>query len=77
MRIILSDPVKRRITKFPVPIQKKIERQLIYLSEDVRHPSLHARKMSGNVNKYEARIDYHYRFTYLAAGPHDTGLGKK
>lgn len=86
MRVILSDPVKRRIPKLPVNIQRKLEKQLAFLIEDVRHPSLHARKMSGGVNKYEARMDYHYRFTYemsddtiiiLAVGPHDTGLGKK
>ena len=37
-------------------------------------------------DKFEARIDYHYRFTYkiesediwiLSVGPHDEGLGKK
>lgn len=86
MRVILSDPVKRRIPKLPVNIQRKLEKQLAFLIEDVRHPSLHARKMTGDANKYEARIDYHYRFTYdvfddmitiLAVGPHDTGLGKK
>lgn len=86
MRIILSDPVKRHIIKLPVTIQKKLEKQLMFLAQDVRHPSLHARKMTGDANKYEARIDYHYRFTYdvfddtitiLAVGPHDTGLGKK
>lgn len=86
MRIILPDPVKRRVSKFPVNIQRKLEKQLMFLIEDVRHPSLHARKMSGEINKYEARIDYHYRFTYamsndtvtiLAVGLHDTGLGKK
>ncbi len=49
------------------------------------HPSLKTRKMSG-LEKYEARIDYHNRFTYTienefiviqSIGPHDEGLGKK
>lgn len=40
----------------------------------------------GGLDRYEARIDIHYRFTYsiqegsaliLTIGPHDEGLGKK
>ena len=50
-----------------------------------RHPSLRARKKGGE-NRYEARIDFHYRFTFiitgedvfiLSMGMHDEGLGKK
>ncbi len=66
-------------------IQKKLRRQLKNLQADFRHPSLFARKMPGS-EVYEARVDYHFRFTYLAegeivyvlgVGTHDTGLGKK
>lgn len=60
-------------------------KQLLLLIKDFQHPSLHLKKMSGE-NRYEARIDYHYRFTFiveeqtiiiLSVGPHDEGLGKK
>ena len=55
------------------------------MEKDYHHPSLVSRKMGGE-EIYEARVDYHYRFTYavrgeylliLDVGPHDEGLGKK
>jgi Txe/YoeB family toxin of Txe-Axe toxin-antitoxin module len=44
------------------------------------------KKLAGEKDKFEARIDYHYRFVYSlegdvikihSLGQHDEGLGKK
>lgn len=71
--------------KLQTNIRKKLEKQVLLLSTNFRHPSLRAKKM-GAMNRFEARIDRKYRFTFileketvtiLTIGPHDEGLGKK
>lgn len=85
MNIYISETVAKQAKKFSPDVQKKFKKQLVYLQNDFRHPSLRARKKSGS-DSFEARIDYHYRFTYHinedtifieSVGPHDEGLGKK
>ncbi len=53
--------------------------------QQLPNPQLYSKKMAG-IPRLEARIDYHYRFTFtiegnyiwiLSIGPHDEGLGKK
>ena len=85
MRLTIAPEAKEQLSKLPIHIQKKANRQLSYLLQNYHHPSLHAKKKSGS-GVFEARIDIHYRFTFmveqdeiyiLTIGTHDTGLGKK
>ncbi len=85
MTLRFSKNFPKQYRKLSLPIQKKADRQFEILQTDFRHPSLRSRKKSGS-DIYEARVDYHYRFTYtikgdiaeiLTIGPHDEGLGKK
>lgn len=85
MTYSLSKNADKQIKKLPKGIQQKFIKQLNFLLKNPQHPSLRARKKSG-ADIYEARIDYHYRFTYLfesnevmviTIGLHDEGLGKK
>lgn len=85
MTIQFSTGFKRQYQKLSNIHRKKFAKQLSYLTENPKHPSLRSRKMAG-AEKFEARIDRHYRFTYiftdneiwlLTIGPHDEGLGKK
>lgn len=80
-----SEGFKKQFKKLPLKLQNKFLKQLKYLLQNPYHPSLHTKKQSGT-DKFEARVDYHYRFTYrleneeiwiLTIGPHDEGLGKK
>lgn len=82
---LYSVDFKKKYKKLPLRYQKKFIKQLAFLLQNPRHPSLKSRKM-GSIEKYEARLDDHYRFTYmvestdiflLTIGPHDAGLGKK
>lgn len=75
---------KKQYRKLPLDIQKKFTKQLKLLEDNFRHPSLKTKKMEG-INKFEGRIDLHYRFTYkpsedsltfFTIGQHDKGLGK-
>lgn len=85
MKLILSPEAAKQLAQLPKPTQKKAHKQFSLLLTNYRYPSLRTRKMGGE-NKFEARIDIHYRFTFtveeemiyvLIIGPHDTGLGKK
>lgn len=82
----------KRLPKFdasyinlPTSIQKKVRKTILILSSNLRHPSLHVKKMRG-IDAYEARVDIHYRLTFgivvhvlelYTVGMHDKGLGKK
>lgn len=85
MILKITKQAERSYQKLSLIIQKKADKQFELLLSGYRHPSLRARKMSGG-NKFEARIDLHYRFTFsideenvyiLTVGMHDEGLGKK
>lgn len=85
MTVKFTKAAEKDYKKLPFNIQKKADKQFIFLLTNYKHPSLRTRKMEG-ANVYEARIDIHYRFTFqvekeniyiLIVGPHDAGLGKK
>lgn len=85
MNIKRTEKFKKQFKKLPSPIQKQVDKQIIFLTKDYRHPSLKSRKMGGS-SIFEARISKGYRMRYLidnqsiimlTVGPHDEGLGKK
>ena len=71
--------------RFPQHLQRKVDKQIKFLLTDFSYPSLGTKRMGG-LNKWEARVDRSYRFTFdkdnntlilRTVGPHDEGLGKK
>lgn len=85
INFVFTPKFKKQYQKLPINIQKKFTKQLKFLEENYRHPSLQTKKMGG-VEHFEARINLQYRFTFGIAekeiilktiGPHDAGLGKK
>ncbi len=48
----------------PVPIRKKVDKQIRLLSEDFHHPSLHTKKVKGAQGIWEARVDIACRMTF-------------
>lgn len=85
MSIKFTKNAEKDYRKLPFPIQKKADKQFVFLMTDCRHPSLRTKRM-GTEGKFEARVDLHYRFTFsidggnmyiLTIGMHDEGLGKK
>ncbi len=85
MKLTIAPEAAEQLVKLPKQIQKKANKQFIFLLTNYKHPSLRTRKMGGS-SIFEARIDIHYRFTFqvegediyiLIVGPHDVGLGKK
>jgi len=85
MNITRSDSFQDHYARLPANIRKKVDKQLLFLHQNIAHPSLRVKKMRG-LDCFEARVDRSYRFTFtkientlllLSVGPHDEGLGKK
>ncbi len=54
----------------PNAIQAKTDKQFALLLQDVRHPSLHAKKYQGLDDVWQARIDRSWRFYFHIVEPH-------
>ena len=69
-----------RYKRLPKSIQKKVEKQILFLEKDFFYPSLRTKKLIGAKDWWEFRVDYHYRMigkkqgeTIIlhSVGPHD------
>ncbi len=68
MTIHFLKPFIKDYTKLPDDKQKKVDRLLNLLKQDLYHPGLNARKMTGKEQIWEARVDVHYRMTFKIEG---------
>jgi mRNA interferase RelE/StbE len=64
MRIRRTDVFIKDYRKLPQSIQTQVDKQLRFLVENPRHPSLHLKKIEGT-DKYEIRITKGYRATLM------------
>ena len=48
--------------------KKKLKKQIEYLSSDVRHPSLRAKKFNESQDIWQARVDKNFRFYFSIDG---------
>ncbi len=70
MRIRLSLTALEQYRRLPQSLQKKADKQFEYLLQDVRHPSLHAKKYKGTDDLWQTRIDKDWRFYFFIVEPH-------
>jgi len=52
----------------PSPVRAKVDRALLLLDENWRHPGLRARRLSGHRDIFYARVDRNHRLTYERRG---------
>jgi len=50
--------------KLPAAIREKVDKAIILLTENPRHPSLQSKPIQSFKGIYEARVDINYRVTY-------------
>ncbi|MHB8792786.1 MAG: hypothetical protein ACYC6O_05555 [Thermoleophilia bacterium] len=83
MRIAVTATFRQCYEKLPSNVQEKVDRQLVALAADPRHPSLRVKKIKGSPGIWEARVDLGYRMTFSVredviflrrVGPHDQAL---
>jgi mRNA-degrading endonuclease RelE of RelBE toxin-antitoxin system len=70
MRVRLTQSAQKQFRNLPREIQKKTRKQFGYLVEDIRHPSLHAKKYQEGLNLWQGRIDKNWRFYFHIIEPH-------
>lgn len=68
MKFLYSKKFKQLYKILPVAIRRKFDKQICLLASNIHHPSLHAKKIQGRTNIWEARVDYRYRFTFIWEG---------
>ena len=64
MKFYYSEKFKKLFKKLPEAIKNKFLKQIALLEKDIRHPSIHLKKMQGHTDIWEARVDNQYRFTF-------------
>ncbi len=68
MKIIWTPLFEHDFSDLPATLQKRVEKTLRLLDTDFHHPSLHAKKMKGSNDVWEARVSLSYRITYQVSG---------
>ena len=64
MKIKAYNRFKKSYRKLPENIQKKVDKQIALLLNDLKHPSLHTKKIKGREGILEARVDIYYRMSF-------------
>lgn len=64
MTIVFTRSFEKQYRKAPQRVQRKFKKQLRLLSNNFKHPSVHAKKLVNRDNIWEGRIDLYWRFTF-------------
>ena len=65
MRLDYTPRFKKNFRKFPKEIRNKFYKQVGFLSQDLRHPSLHSKKHDESMDIWQGRVDKSVRFYFL------------
>ena len=68
MKIAFTAKADRDYEGLPVKIQQQADKQLDLLSQNLRHPSLKAKKYDESQDLWQGRINKSYRFYFQIAG---------
>ena len=80
MRLHPTERFRRHYLALPESLQQRVDRQLEFLLQNLRHPSLRTKKMEGTDGIWELRVTKGYRLTFTiqadayllrAVGTHD------
>jgi mRNA-degrading endonuclease RelE of RelBE toxin-antitoxin system len=69
IRIKLAETAIRQYQTLTPNQKKKADKQFEHLVQDIRHPSLHAKKYKGSGDLWQARIDKDWRFYFYIIAP--------
>jgi mRNA interferase RelE/StbE len=68
MRLFYTERFRRSYAEAPVEIQKRGDKQLALLTENLRHPSLRAKKYDEARDIWQARVNAGWRFYFTIQG---------
>jgi len=64
MRIELTRRADRDYRGLPKSLQKQVDKQFGFLTNNLRHPSLDAKKYGGTDDVWQGRVNRDYRFYF-------------
>jgi len=64
MRLVLTDQFVRSYDSAPSEIRRAIDRRLALLENDLRHPSLRAKKYDESRGVWQTRVNRDWRFYF-------------
>jgi len=64
MKVVFSDRAIEAVKDAPRNVQRALEKQLRFLSDNIQHPSLHAKKYSESQDLWQARVNNAWRFYF-------------
>ncbi|MBI3871706.1 MAG: hypothetical protein HY304_01360 [candidate division Zixibacteria bacterium] len=64
MRLVLSERFRRSYDDAPPEVRRAIERRLALLAENLRYPSLRAKKYDESRGIWQARVNRDWRFYF-------------
>lgn len=65
MKVFYTPQFRRSFRKFSPSIQQKFEKQIGYLLQDIRYPSLRAKRYDEERRIWQARVDDTIRFYFV------------
>ena len=68
MKVKLSDQVAEDLKDAPANVEQAFEKQLRFLANDLRHPSLRAKKYDEDSDRWQARVTKGWRFYFAIEG---------
>lgn len=64
MILARADSFERDFVRLPAQIQAPVEKAVLLLAQNARHPALRAKKIKGSKDIWEGRVTRGYRFTF-------------
>lgn len=68
MKAVFSQRFVRQYSALPEELKARFDKQLVLLLENLRHPSLRAKKYDEARDIWQARVDRNYRFYFQIEG---------
>lgn len=68
MRLFYSERFRKSYKAAPAPIQRAFDKQAAFLSQNLRHPSLKAKKYDEAQDIWQARVNDDWRFYFRIEG---------
>ena len=68
MKLLITQKAERDYRALPSKIQQRVDKQFEFLLQDLRYPSLHAKKYDENRDVWQGRVDRDYRFYFRIDG---------
>ena len=65
MKLSYTLKFRSNFKKFPKEIRDKFYKQARFLSQNLRHPSLHSKKYDESIGIWQGRVDKDVRFYFL------------